>query len=130
MDVYRSLGAKIVSNDVFVYLISKLYPKDGAVLREKWYEFGRLCGKSLSGAYSRPVEVLERFLKAKEWELNEVSVILRENKVRVKCISPILTSEGTELLASFIDGVMHELNYKKSKEECLKGIISLEYESA
>jgi hypothetical protein len=127
MDVYRALGAKIVSSDVLEYLISKSYPKDNAILREKWREFGRLCGKGLSIRYPRPVEVLERFLKAKEWELNEVSIVQKGNKVGVKCISPILSVEGTELLASFIDGVMHELKYEKSGEECLKGIISLEY---
>lgn len=130
MDVYRALGAKIVSNEAFNYLISKSYPKDGAVLKEKWHEFGRLCGKGLSIRYPRPVEVLERFLKAKEWELNEASIVQKGDNVSVKCISSILSSEETELLASFIDGVMRELKYKKSGEECLKGIISLEYEKA
>jgi len=127
MDVYRSLGAKIVSSDVLEYLISKSYPKDNAILREKWREFGRLCAKGISVKYSRPLDMLKRFLKAKEWELNEVSIVQKGNKVGVKCISPILSVEGTELLASFIDGVMHELKYEKSGEECLKGIISLEY---
>ncbi|MGC9094335.1 MAG: hypothetical protein ACP5IM_01825, partial [Candidatus Bathyarchaeia archaeon] len=79
MDVHRALGAKIVSSEVFSYLIGKSYPKDGAVLREKWYEFGRLCGKGLSVKYSRPIEVIERFLKTKEWELNEVSIVQNGN---------------------------------------------------
>jgi hypothetical protein len=128
MDIYRSLGAKIVSNEALNYFISKSYPKDSAILKQSWYEFGRLCGKNLSVKYSNPVDVLEKFLKVKEWELNEASVVQKGNKVNVKCISPIISAEVTELLASFIDGLMHELGYKKCGEEYLKGIISLAYE--
>jgi hypothetical protein len=130
MDIYQSLGAKIVSNEALNYFISKSYPKDSAILKQNWYEFGRLCGKELSVKYSKPLDVLEKFLKVKEWELNEVSIVQKENRVNVKCISSILSAEVTELLASFIDGLMHELGYKKSAEERLKGIISLEYEKA
>jgi hypothetical protein len=128
MDIYRSLGAKIISNEALNYFISKSYPKDSSFLKQSWYEFGRLCGKELSVKYSNPVDVLEKFLKVKEWELNEVSIVQKENKVDVKCISPIISAEVTELLASFVDGLMHELGYKKSAEERFKGIISIEYE--
>ena len=127
MDVYRSLGAKIVSNDVFVYLISKLYPKDGAVLREKWYEFGRLCGKSLSARYSDPLGVLEEFLATLEWELNEILVKGEKGNVKVRCVSSILTAESTELIAKFVEGLMLELGYKTIRQDCLKGIISMEF---
>lgn len=130
MDLYRSLGAKIVSNDAFSYFVSRLYKADKDSVGQKWYEFGRLCGKSLMAKYADPITVLEKFLAIKEWELNEVSVVRSEKNVKIKCISSILSDEATDLLARFIDGIMHELNYKTERRECLKGIISLEYNRA
>ena len=130
MDVYRALGAKIVSNEAFSYLISKSYPKDGAVLKEKWHEFGRLCGKSLSSRYSSPIDVLEKFLATLEWELNEILVKGEKGNVKIRCISSVLTVESTELLAKFVEGLMLEFGYKVVRQDCLKGIISLEFGKA
>jgi len=127
MDVYRSLGIKIVPNDFFDYVIEKLYQSDRDVLLEKWYEFGRLCGKSLTAKYEDPLKVLEKFLETKEWELNEISVTNGKDKVRIKCVSSILSDESTELLVKFVDGIMHELKCKPVKQEFIKGIILLEY---
>jgi len=127
MDIYRSLGIKIVSNDFFNYAIEKLYQSDRDVLLEKWYEFGRLCGKSLAAKYEDPLKVLEKFLEAKEWELNEISVVNGKDKVRIKCVSPILSGEKTELLVKFVDGIMHELKCKPVKQEFIKGVVLLEY---
>ena len=126
MDVYRALGAKIVSNEAFSYLISKSYPKDGAVLREKWHEFGRLCGKSLFSKYSNPIDILEKFLTTAEWELNEISVNGEKGNVKIRCVSSVLTAESTELFAKFVEGLMSELGYKVVRQDYLKGIISME----
>lgn len=127
MDIYRSLGIKIVSNNFFNYAIEKLYQSDRDVLLEKWYEFGRLCGKSLTAKYEDPLRVLEKFLGAKEWELNEISVVNGKDKVRIKCVSSILSGENTELLVKFVDGIMHELKCKPVKQEFIKGVVLLEY---
>jgi len=127
MDIYRTLGVEIVSDDVFNYIIGKLYQSDKDVLLEKWCEFGRLCGKSLMAKYENPVEVLKNFLAAKEWELNEISVMNGKDKVKIKCVSPILSGENTELLAKFVNGIMYELKFKLEKQDYVKGIILLEY---
>jgi hypothetical protein len=49
--------------------------------------------------------------------------------VRVRCISTVLTSEGTELLAKFTEGVMNGMGYKTGRIECLRGMIILESKS-
>jgi hypothetical protein len=127
MEIYKSSGAKIVSDESFNYLISKIYPTDKDSLHEKWYGFGRLCGKSLMARYENPIGMLERFLAETEWNLNEVEVMNEKGKAKIRCVSPILSVENTELITRFIDGIMYELGYKMEAQDCVRGIISLEY---
>lgn len=39
-----------------------------------------------------------------------------------------MTTEGTKLLAKFIEGIMNGMNYKTGKADILKGMIILEFE--
>jgi hypothetical protein len=70
---------------------------------------------------------MEDLLKTAGWDLNEVKITRENQKVGVKCVSPILSAESTELLMKFIDGMMNEFGCKTQKQDCSKGIISLEY---
>lgn len=126
--VVRSLGAKIMPEEAFNHMIGKHYRTERNVLMEKWREFGRLCGESLMTKYKDPVEALSKFLAIVECNLNEVEVTSESGAVKIRCASPILSAENTELLASFIDGLMQGLNYKTRKQDYVRGIISLEYE--
>jgi hypothetical protein len=72
------------------------------------------------------VEALEPFLKLTRWELNDVEVKDWGNNVKVRCVSTVLTNEGTLLLSRFLEGLMHALGYKTEKVDCLKGLIILE----
>lgn len=128
MEIFKSLGAKTISDDMFNYLISKSYEADKNVLQDKLYEFGRLCGKSLTSKSERPFETLEKLLSGAGWDLNEVAVTENNGQARIRCVSPVLSIEGTELLLKFIDGVVHELGYKTQKQDYVKGIVLLEYE--
>jgi hypothetical protein len=128
MEIYRSAGAKIVPDDLLNYLFSKSYQTDREVLQGKLYEFGQLCGKSLFSKRAEPLEALEGFLSAAGWDLNEVVVAKEDSRVKIRCVSPVLSMEKTELLLKFVDGIMHELGYEARKQDYVKGIISLEYE--
>lgn len=128
MEIYRSAGAKIVPDDLLNYLFSKSYETDREILQGKLYEFGQLCGKSLISKRAEPTEALEGFLSAAGWDLNEVVVAKEDGKVKIRCVSPVLSMEKTELLLKFVDGIMHELGYEARKQDYVKGIISLEYE--
>jgi hypothetical protein len=125
--IYKSCGAKIVSDEVLNYLINGMYTMGKDDLHRKCYAFGQLCGKSLMAKHENPVQVLEKFLAATEWDLNEVAVEQEKGKVKIRCVSPILSLENTELLVKFVEGIMHEFNYKTEKQDYVKGIISLEY---
>lgn len=128
MKMFKSLGAKTISEDMFNDLVSKGYEADKSALQDKLFEFGRLCGKNLSSKSERPFGALESLLSGVGWDLNEVAVAEEHDQVRIRCVSSILSFEGTELLLRFIDGVVQELGYKTLKQDYVKGIISVQYE--
>jgi len=127
IEAYKSSGARVISDDLYNYLIDKSYEADEKVLQEKTYLFGRRCGRTLASRYTDPVGTLKAFLVAAGWNLNDIVVVREGEVVRIRCASPILSMENTLLLFKFIDGVMHELGHVTKKQDCSKGIVSLEY---
>lgn len=103
-----------------------MYETEKNALQRMWSDFGRLCGKSLKAKHDKPAEVMERLLIMLEWRLNEVSVVEEKGKVRIRCISPILSIGSTELLGGFAEKVLPELDAVE-RQECVQGIASLEF---
>jgi len=130
MEAQKASGAVITPVDVLSYLISELYSSERDVLHEKWYESGQWFGKYLLARFHdrNQVEAFGRLLEVGRWDLKEVHVTEGGGVVKVRCVSPLLPIENTVLLLKFIEGVMDSLGYKAIKEDCLKGIILLEFE--
>jgi hypothetical protein len=129
MQAHRVLGGVFVPSSVLDHLIEAVYPDGREQLQAKWYESGRWNGKYLKEKFDNPVEAFGCFLELSRWDLNAVEVKELGGSVKVRCVSTVLTSEGTELLAKFIEGVMDGLGYKTEKIDCLKGMIILESKS-
>jgi hypothetical protein len=129
MQAHRVLGGVFVPLDVLDYLIKAVYPDRREKLLAKWFESGRWNGKYLKEKFENPIEAFGRFLELSRWDLNEVEVKDLGSSVKVRCVSTVLTEEGTELLARFIEGVMDGLGYKTERIDCLKGMIILESKS-
>ena len=79
------------------------------------------------GEIQRPCGAFRNFLGLSRWDLNEVDVKTDSTSVRVRCISTIMSAEGTRLLARFIEGVMNGMDYQTMKDNSLKGMIILEF---
>ncbi len=77
--------------------------------------------------FKDPVDAFKKFLKATRWDLSEVEIKKTENAVRFRCISTLLTGEGTKLLVKFIEGAMHSMGYQTDKSDTLKGMLILEF---
>ena len=129
MQAHRVLGGVFVPSGVLDYLVGTVYKGESEQLQAKWYESGRWNGKYLKEKFENPVEAFRCFLELSRWDLNEVEVKDMGDSVKVRCVSTVLTSEGTELLAKFIEGIMNGLGYKTEKIDCLKGMIILECKS-
>jgi len=122
----RILGGVFMPQEVFNYLVERVCKADKEQLRAKWYESGVWYGKYLKEKFENPVQNFKSFLEATRWDLSEVEVEQEGDGVKLRCISTVLTAEGTELLAKLVEGVMHGIGYETEKSDCVKGMIVLE----
>jgi hypothetical protein len=127
MQAQRNLGGAFVPTDVLVYLNSTACGAGTEQLQTKWYESGKWHGKYINEKFKDPVQALQKFLEATRWDLSEAEVKQKQNTVKFRCISTLLTGEATELLAKFIEGAMHSMGYRTDKNEAMKGMILLEF---
>ena len=129
MQAHRVLGGVFVPSGVLDFLVAEIYPDRREQLLAKWFESGRWNGKYLKEKFDDPVKAFGCFLELSRWDLNEVEVKELGSSVKIRCVSTVLTTEGTESLAKFIEGVMDGLGYKTERIDCLKGMIILESKS-
>lgn len=127
LQALMSSGAVFTPLDVLKYLTAQVYESKGDELRNKWYESGRWYGKYMKEKFKDPVDSLRRLLKATRWDLDEVEVKRNGDAVKIRCVSTVMTPEGTEMLLGFIEGAMHALGYETRKSDYVKGIILLEF---
>ena len=127
LQTHRVLGGLFIPSGVLDFMVEECCKNDRQQLEALWYESGKWNGKYLKERFSNPVDSFRHFLQLSRWDLNEVDVKNVGDTVRVRCISTVLSIEGTRLLAKFIEGVMNGLNYKTSKIDTLKGMIIIEF---
>ena len=125
MQAQRNLGGVFIPRDVLIYLNNKSVEGEIEQLQKKWFESGKWHGKYLNEKFKDPVDAFAKFLKATRWDLSEVEIKKTENAVRFRCISTLLTGEGTNLLFKFIEGAMHSMGYQTDKSDTLKGMLIL-----
>lgn len=130
METQKASGAVITPVDVLTYLISEVYPSGKEVLCKRWYESGQWYGKYLLDRFhnQNQVEALGNLLAVTRWDLKEVLVEEESEVVKVRCVSPLLPLQNTELLVRFVEGVMDSLGYKVKNEDFMRGIVLLEFE--
>jgi hypothetical protein len=127
LQVLMISGAVFTPLDIFNHLSEKVYKSEGDELRKNWYESGLWYGKYMKDKFNDPVDFLMKFLKAMRWDLDEVEVKRNGDAVKIRCVSTVMTPEGTGMLLSFIEGVMQALGYETRKNDHVKGIILLEF---
>jgi len=123
----RVLGGLFVPSGVLDYMIDRVCKNDAQQLQELWYESGKWNGKYLKEKFSDPIGAFRDFLGLSRWDLNEVDVKNDSNMVKVRCISTVMSYEGTRLLARFVEGIMNGMDYQTAKDTSLKGMIILEF---
>ncbi len=126
MQAQRVLGGLFIPSRVLDFMVTKCNKTETEQLHEVWYESGKWDGKYLKEKFDDPVDAFRHFLELSRWDLNEVDVKKTDHSVKVRCVSTVLTLEGTKLLAKFIEGVLNGLDYETVHVDCLKGMIILE----
>jgi hypothetical protein len=127
MQAQRNLGGAFVPKDVLKYLNNQACDGEQEQLQKKWYESGKWHGKYIKEKFRDPVQALKEFLEATRWDLSEVEVKQKQDIVKLRCISTLLTGEATELLAKFVEGAMHSMGYRTDRSDALRGMIILDF---
>jgi hypothetical protein len=127
MQTHRVLGGLFVPSGVLDYMIEQCSQKDSERLQGLWFDSGVWNGKYLKEKFLNPVEAFQHFLELSRWDLNEVNVKESGYYVKVRCVSTVMSLEGTKLLAKYIEGVMNGIGFSTTRTDCLKGMIILEF---
>jgi hypothetical protein len=124
----RILGGLFVPSGVLDYMIGLCNKGDLQRLQLLWYESGIWNGKYLKETFPDAVDAFKHFLGLSRWDLNEVDVKANggSNAVKIRCVSTVMSVEGTLLLSKYIEGVLNGLGYKTEHLDVLKGMIILE----
>ena len=128
MQVQKGAGSVQVSRESLDRLLGMLYADSGDELRANWYEAGRWYGWYLRVKLKEAdfLSFLEKVLLV-SWNLDEAEVREDSDGVKVRYTSFMMTAERTELLISYIAGVLHSLGYEEEGGQHLKGMALLKY---
>jgi len=125
----ESAGIAMLPSTLIDYMLEKLYQSDKKNLMAKTYESGLWFGKCLLVKFPEQevVKKLENILRRYIWHSLDLTITNKNDKVELKCISPMLSVEKTEVISKFIEGTFDALGYKLSKSNHFRGIISMEF---
>ena len=125
--VQRGSGAVQIPRSRLTSVVRELIRDGKEELLAAWYEAGRWYGEYLHTLLGEEaVDFLEKDLLV-SWNLDEVEVRNDEMTVDLRIASFVISLELTELLISYVKGVMASLGYEISKEECLRGLATLNF---
>jgi hypothetical protein len=129
MMMQREAGLVMVPSEVLNRITERFYPNEKNMLESMWYESGVWYGKYLLVKVKRedPTDVFGEMLKATGWNIKDVVLERRGEKLTFKCFSLMLSLENTALLMRFIEGVMETLGYEVINQNYLRGVIEIEF---
>jgi hypothetical protein len=123
-DVQRGAGNVQVTRSVFRDLILRLYEEDRDELLRVWGDHGKWYGAYLKAKLSRDevLGFLEKDLLV-SWNLDEAEITQRDLMVTIRLVSFGMSEEFTELLVSYVLGLMGELGFSENERDVLRGLV-------
>jgi hypothetical protein len=97
-------------------------------IQNLWFEAGRWYGEYLNTKLGEEeaLSFLEKDLKL-SWNLDEVEINNSGYEASIRCASFMMTQNLTNLLLSYLSGVMFSLNYDEVDRDYLRGMAFLKY---
>ncbi len=125
-EIQRGAGAMVVPRGSLSQLIEDF--KDHAEeLKMLWEEDGRWYGTYISGKLGES-EVFE-FLREDlltSWNLDEVEIVDGDNAT-LRFTAFMMSKEFTDLLISYVHGLMESLGYNEVERDSLRGMATIRY---
>lgn len=127
-DIQRGAGNIQITRAVFKDILQKLVESDGGELHRIWYEHGKWYGAYLKAKLSKDhvLDFLEKDLLV-SWNLDECEITQQDVMVSMRCVSFGMSTEFTELLVSYIRGLMEEFGFVENDRDVLRGLVSLKF---
>lgn len=128
MQIEKETGAVVIPMSVLEYTANKCKENKKELLG-KWYDAGVWYGKYISSKFhdEELLDIVEKLMKDCLRNLTNCSVSRSNGQVKINAMSPHFSLEQTESLSKFIEGILHSFDYTTFKNECLKGMILLEF---
>jgi hypothetical protein len=126
-EIHRGAGAMVVPRSSLGQLMNDL--RNGRVedLPSIWEEAGRWYGRYLTGKLTvdEIIPFLRRDLLA-SWNLDEVEIADGDDAV-LRFTSFEMSEEFTNLLLSYVHGLMESLGYAEVERDSLRGMATMKY---
>jgi hypothetical protein len=126
-EIQRGAGAMVVPRGSLSQLVEDLKGDHAEELKGLWEEAGRWYGTYLSGKLSA-AEVLE-FLRQDlltSWNLDEVEIV-DGDEATLRFTAFMMSEEFTDLLLSYVHGLMESLGYNEMNRDSLRGMATIKY---
>ena len=134
VESYRILRVQLAAGAIQVprrsldAVVKVLFSADKEAALSDWAEAGKWYGEYLRTLFGEgAIEMVGGVLKV-SWNLDEVELRREEMKAELRFASFALSSEVTELLVSYIAGVMGSLGYERRGGEFFRGLAKLSFE--
>ncbi|MEM2806370.1 MAG: hypothetical protein QXK86_05940 [Candidatus Bathyarchaeia archaeon] len=123
----RVLGGVFMPREVLDFMVESVYRAERDKLLAQCFEAGKLYGRYLRERFRDHIGALKSFLEFTRWDLGEVNVSQEGGAYRLRCVSTVLSAEGTELLAKFLEGAVSGFGCNVLKLDSMRGIIVIEF---
>jgi len=126
--IQQGAGGVNIPRSTLNQLLKELYREEEDKLNNMWYDAGRWYGEYLNTKLGddEALSFLEKDLLI-SWNLDEVEINNNGYEASIRYASFMMTDEMTELLLSYISGVMRALNYKELNRDYLRGMATIKY---
>ena len=126
-NVSQAAGAVHVPRSNFNAMITQLFRADREGLLDVWREAGRWYGEYMRAMLGEGALAFFRDSLLVSWNLDEVNITRDGLMVKIEFVSFVMSLELTELLSSYIQGVMSSLGYGLMDEDGLRGLTTLHF---
>lgn len=126
-NVSQAAGAVHVPRSNFNAMVTELYRADREGLLGVWREAGRWYGEYMRAMLGEGALAFFRDSLLVSWNLDEVNITRDGLLVKIELVSFVMSLELTELLSSYILGVMSSLGYELMEEDGLRGLTTLRF---
>jgi hypothetical protein len=127
LNLAKSTGSVILPGDLWRLMLESVGKRNVNDLLKAWHETGRWYGTMVQAQFSSEdkFKAAERVLKTLLWGCSDLAITRGGDSVLLRCIGPRFSQFYTNLLASFMEGMLSSYGYSAVKKDISRGVIIL-----